>query len=135
MIQISDAPSQKREALFSLNGCFESKCIISYQPDIEDFKTTNVKYYCPQLVPIRHAIFDFGIPLVNLLVHAQLCFHFIVVANWLTVQKVSIQGQIIESRKSLKEWCRDYGTNKQNIVCERRSFIWHLTFAFENACP
>ena len=47
MIQISDAPSQKREALFSLNGCFESKCIISYQPDIEDFKTTDVKYYCP----------------------------------------------------------------------------------------
>ena len=47
MIQISDVPSQKREALFSLNGCFESKCIISYQPDIEDFKTTNVKYYCP----------------------------------------------------------------------------------------
>ena len=98
-MQISDAPSQIREALFSLNCCFKSKCIISYQPDIEDFKTTDVKYYCPY-----KAIFEFGIPLVNLL-HT---------ANSLTVQKVSIQGQIIESRKFLKEWCRDYGTNKKN---------------------
>ena len=53
-MQISDAPSQIREALFSLNCCFESKCISSYQPDIEDFKTTNVKYYCPY-----KAIFEF----------------------------------------------------------------------------
>ena len=39
-MQISDAPSQIREALFGLICCFESKCIISYQPDIEDFTTT-----------------------------------------------------------------------------------------------
>lgn len=70
-MQISDGPSQIREALFSLNCCFESKCIISYQPDIEDFKTTNVKYYCPY-----KAIFEFGIPLVNLLHTCIVVFSF-----------------------------------------------------------
>ena len=48
-MQISDAPSQISEALFSLNCCFESKSIISYQPDIEDFKTTMLHI----IVPIR----------------------------------------------------------------------------------
>ena len=51
-MQISDGPSQMKQALFGLNCCFESKCIISYQPDIEDFKTTMLHI----IVPIRQSL-------------------------------------------------------------------------------
>ena len=132
-MQISDGPSQIREALFSLNCCFESKCIISYQPDIEDFKTTNVKYYCPY-----KAIFEFGIPLVNLLYTCIVVFSFYRSCQFANCSKSKYPGTNIWKQKISERMVpglRNKQAKQSYIVCERRSFIWHLTFAFENACP
>ena len=134
MKQISDAPSQIREALFGLISVALSRNVSSAISQISKIlQLLNVKYYCPY-----KAIFEFGIPLVKLLHTCIVVFSFCRSYQLADCSKSKYPGTNWKKKIS-ERMVPGNGTNKQNNLTSyvkgvRLFGILH-SFALKNACP